>query len=129
MAAAQALENHGEEWSLTWYFRWGIDTSIPTWAHSQNSLATAEALSLKISSHRTSLLSKNDHKDHPNQHKNSHNQCNETGHPLWIWWKVNGNWGNNMIRIGKAIVKQILASEEKKNPKQQDCENDSLGSE
>ena len=30
---------------------------------------------------------------------------------------------------GKAIVKQILASEEKKNPKQQDCENDSLGSE
>ena len=21
------------------------------------------------------------------------------GIPLWIWWKVNGNWDNNMIRI------------------------------
>ena len=24
----------------------------------------------------------NDHKDHPNQHKNSHKLCNETGHPI-----------------------------------------------
>ena len=23
--------NHGDEWSLTWYLRWGIYTSIPTW--------------------------------------------------------------------------------------------------
>ena len=37
----------------------------------------------------------NDHKDHPNQHKNSHKLCNEMGHP-------NG---------GKAIVEQILASD------------------
>ena len=43
------------EWGLTWYLRWGIYTSIPTWSHSQNSLATAEALSLKISYHGTSL--------------------------------------------------------------------------
>ena len=21
--------------------------------------------------------------------------------PLWIWWKVNGNWDNNMIRISQ----------------------------
>ena len=55
MAAAQASENHEDEWSLTWYLRWGIYTSIPTWTHSQNSLAAAEALSLKISSHGTSL--------------------------------------------------------------------------
>ena len=55
MAAAQAAENHGDEWGLTWYFRWGIYTSIPTWTHSQNSPAAAEALSLKISSHGTSL--------------------------------------------------------------------------
>ena len=55
MAAAQAAENHGDEWGLTWYLRWGIYTSIPTWTHSQNSLAAAEALSLKISSHGTSL--------------------------------------------------------------------------
>ena len=55
MAAAQTAENHGDEWGLTWYLRWGIYTSIPIWTHSQNSLAAAEALSLKISSHGTSL--------------------------------------------------------------------------
>ena len=32
------------EWGLTWYFLWGIYTSIPNWSHSQNSLAAAEAL-------------------------------------------------------------------------------------
>ena len=52
VAAAQAAENHGDEWGLTWW--WGIYTSIPTWTHSQNSLAAAEALSLKIPSHGTS---------------------------------------------------------------------------
>ena len=41
VAAAQEAKNHGNEWGLTWY--------------SQNSLAAAEALSLKISSHGTSL--------------------------------------------------------------------------
>ena len=55
MAAAQAAENHGDQWGLTWYFRWGIYTLIPTWTHSQNSLAAVEAQSLKISSHQTSL--------------------------------------------------------------------------
>ena len=55
MAAVQPAENHGDEWGLTWYLRWGIYTSIPTWTHSQNSLAAAEALSLKISSHGTFL--------------------------------------------------------------------------
>ena len=54
---------------------WGIYT----WTHTQNSLAVAEALSLKISSHGTSL---NDHKDHPNQLENSHNPSIETGHPV-----------------------------------------------
>ena len=37
------------------------------------------------------------------------------GIPLWMWWKFNGNWDNNMIRISqwrKAIAEQILASEE-----------------
>ena len=39
MAAAQEAENHGDEWGLTWYFLWGIYTSIPTQTYSQNSLA------------------------------------------------------------------------------------------
>ena len=59
MAPAQAVENHGDEWILTWYIWWGICTSISTWTHSQNSpaAAVAEVLSLKISSHETSLKS------------------------------------------------------------------------
>ena len=55
MEAAQAAENHGDEWGLTWYFLWGIYTSTPTWTHSENSRAAAEAPSLKTSSHGTSL--------------------------------------------------------------------------
>ena len=44
MAAAQAAENQGDEWGLTWYFLQGIYTSILTWTHSQNSLAAAETV-------------------------------------------------------------------------------------
>ena len=55
MAAAKAAENHGDERGLTWYFRWGKYTLIPTWTHSQYSLASTEALSLKLSSHGTIL--------------------------------------------------------------------------
>ena len=36
MATAQTAENHGDEWGLTWYFGWGIYTSIPTWSHLWN---------------------------------------------------------------------------------------------
>ena len=50
----QVTENHGDEWGFTWYLRWGIYTSIPTWTHSQNSLA-ADAMGLKIFFHGTSL--------------------------------------------------------------------------
>ena len=35
--------------------------------------------------------------------------------PFWVWWKVNGKWDNNMIRIYKwreTIAEQILSSEE-----------------
>ena len=35
IAAAQAAENHGDECGLTWYLRWGIYTSIPTWTYSE----------------------------------------------------------------------------------------------
>ena len=56
MATAQAAKNHGDEWGLTWYLRWGLYALIPTWTYSQNSLAEAEALSLKISSPGTTLI-------------------------------------------------------------------------
>ena len=55
MTAAQAVENHGDDWGLPWYFQWGIYTSIPTWIHSQNSRAAAEAHLSKISSHGASF--------------------------------------------------------------------------
>ena len=56
IATVQAFGNHGDEWGLTLYLRWGIYASIPTWTHSQNlPAAAAEALSLKISSHGTSI--------------------------------------------------------------------------
>ena len=55
MAASQAAKSHEDEWGVAWYFLWKIYTSIPTWTHSQSSLAVAEAPSLKISSYGTSL--------------------------------------------------------------------------
>ena len=56
MATAQAAENLGDEWGLTWYLRCGLYTLIATWTHSQNLLAAAETVSLKISSHGTALI-------------------------------------------------------------------------
>ena len=52
MTAAQTAVNHGDGWG--WHLRWGIHTSIPTWTHSQISLAATKALGLKISFHGTS---------------------------------------------------------------------------
>ena len=49
------IRDHGDEWGLNLCFLWGIYTSIPTWTYSQNSLTVAEAPSLKIFSHGTSL--------------------------------------------------------------------------
>ena len=105
MAAAKAAANQGYEWGLTWYFQWGIYRSIPTWTHSQNSLAAAEALCLKISP--MEHLS-NDHEDHPNQDENSHKLCNETGHPVvnmmpmedesYVRWKRSKNEAQSWIR-------------------------------
>ena len=79
MAKAQAAENHGDEWGLTWYLRWEIYTSRPTWTHSQNSLATAKAPSLRYLP--MEYLS-NDHEDHTYQHESNHELCDETGHPV-----------------------------------------------
>ena len=82
MAAAQAAENHGDEWGLTWYLRWGIYTSVPTWTHGQNSLAAEEALSLKISYHGTSFI---DRLDIQIIMRMVISYAMKRGIPLWIW--------------------------------------------
>ena len=70
--------------------------TLPTWTHSQNSLAAAEAPSLKISSHGTShMIEKTD----PISTKMVISNAMKLGIPLWIWWNDNGNWDSNMIRI------------------------------
>ena len=99
MAAVQAAENHGDEWGLTWYFSWGIYTSVPTWTHLQNSLAAAE--------HWV--------KD-PNKHKNSHKQCDERGISCCEYDRKSMETVTTKCSEfpngGKAVAEQILASEE-----------------
>ena len=80
--------------------------TIPLWpsrTHSQNSLIAAEALSLKISSNEDPS---NDHKDHPNQHENSHKLCNETGHPvvslIESLWKLRQQHDQNFSMEGMS---------------------------
>ena len=47
----------------------------------------------------------NDHEDHPNQHKNSHKVCNETGHPvlslLESQWKLRQQYDQNFLMEGQ----------------------------
>ena len=115
MAAAQAIENYGDQWGLNCYLRWAIYTPIPTWTYSQNPLAAAEALSWKISSHRTSLKW---------SWRPSLSYAMKRGISFWVWRKVIGEtttWSEFPIG-GKATVEQILVSEER-NPKKQDYES------
>ena len=108
MAAAQAAENHGDEWGLTWYLQWGVYTSVPPWTLSQNSLADAEAfLPWSISYINIKII--------PISTRIVISHVMKWGILFWVYWKVNGNWDNNLIRIpnwGKAIAEQIVASEE-----------------
>ena len=56
------------------------------------------------------------HRDWPNQLKNSLKQCNETGYPVVSMmesqWKLRQQYDQN-FNGGKAIVEQILVSEER----------------
>ena len=49
----------------------------------------------------------NDHKDHPNQHKNSHKLCDETGHPvvnmMESQWKPKQQHDQNFPMEGKPL--------------------------
>ena len=108
MLGAEAAENHGDEWGLTWYLGWGIYTSIPTWAHSQNYLAAAEALSLKIFININICL-------YIHKHKHSHKLCDEMEHPVLSLmesqWKLRHRHDQDFPMDRKP--EQILASEER----------------
>ena len=118
MTTEQAAENHGDEWELTWHFRWGIYTSILTCTHSKNSLAAAEALSLKISSHGLSL--KLSHRSSQSAQEQSYamrwkrascgkydEKSMETKTTIW----------SEFSNQKKVIVKQILVSVERNKSK------------
>ena len=86
--------NYGSSTSSWKPWRWvrlDLMRDIYIWTHSQNSLASAEALSLEISCHGTSLK----------WSRRLSQSAVKRGIPLWIWWKVNGNWDKNNIRISK----------------------------
>ena len=92
MAVAQTVENHENEWGLTWYLRRWIYTSISSWKYSQNWLE----LSLSISSLEAFLK-------WPRRlfQQNSHSYAMKEGITSWVWPKVNRNRDNHMIRISQ----------------------------
>ena len=67
----------------------------------------------------------NDHKDHPNHHKNSHKLCNEMGHPVYSLmesqWKLRQHY-QNFIMEGKPLLNKEI------NTKEQDRGSHSQGS-
>ena len=71
----------------------------------------------------------NDHKDHPNQHKNSDKLCDEMGHPIdnlvESQWKLRQHDQNFPMGGEEAIVEQTLASEvrNKSKSKTMRCES------
>ena len=62
-----------------------------------------------ISSHETSLIY--DHEDHTNQYENSHKLCNEMRHPV-VKLMESETATSEFPNGGKAVVEQILASQE-----------------
>ena len=59
------------------------------------------------SSSRTMEYLSNDLEDHPNQHKNSHKLCDETGHPIVnlmeSQWKLRQQHHQNFPMAGKPL--------------------------
>ena len=110
--------NHGDEWGLTWYLGWGIYTSIPTWIHSQMSLALAETPSLKISSHGTFLKwswrqSQSAQGQSQAMQWNGASCCEFDGRSM----ETETTTWSEFHSGGKAIVEQILVSLERNKSK------------
>ena len=68
----------------------------------------------------------NDHKDLPNQHENSHELCNETGHPvvsltenLMSLMETKTTTWSEFPNGGKIIVEQIVTSDKRNKSKRE----------
>ena len=94
---------------------------IPTWTHSQKSLAVSEAPRLDITSHRAFFFWC-DHNNHPCHHKSNQRTCNEEENaPLK---KVDRNFKktSEFLKRGKAIAEQDWSQKLEVSPEIQDCE-------
>ena len=74
----------------------------------------------------------NDHEVSPNQHKNSHKQCDEMWHPvvnlIESQWKLRQLCDQNFPVEGKPFWNKYQHQNKEINLKEWDCENHSLGS-
>ena len=75
----------------------------------------------------------NDHEGRRNQHENSHKLCDEMEHLvvnlIERQWKVRQKHGQNFRMEGKPLYNKYQYQKKKINPKEQDYENQSPGSE
>ena len=101
IVAAQAAENYGDEWRLTWYFLWGIYT---LYIHSNPNPLTKFTSSSKTNKFKDILpwnISEMIMKSIPISTRIVIGNAIKQGILLWIWWKVDRKWANNMIRISQ----------------------------
>ena len=113
MAAAQVPENHGDEWLyliLTMRGRYINSNLNPLTKFITN------RSSIEFKDILQWIIFQMIMKTFPVSTRIVISYAVKQGIQLWIWWKVYGNWDNN-INTGKAIVEQILAREEKNKSK------------
>ena len=86
MATAQAAENHGNEWGLTWFLRWGIYSSINC---NLDPLTKLTNSSRSIQFKDISLW--NIPKKWRRPPGTIISYAMKRGITFWVWWKVNKN--------------------------------------
>ena len=97
MAAAQAAENHGYEWDLTWYlWRICIYQFQP-----EPTLEIQEWLQKHFEDILLWNISQIVMKTAPVSTRIVISYAMKWDIPLCVWWKVNRNWDSNMLRITK----------------------------
>ena len=129
--AAQAAENHADEWSLTdtydeeyIYIYIYIYIYMTKFTSISRSTESKDILPWNIYGMITKIV--------PVCTRITLSSVMKWSILFWVCWKVNGNWDNNMIRISQwqeKFPKKINSHEFSKevNPKEWNCENHSLG--